>query len=35
MRKLSLVDINDSTEDDEIKNRTFSFMAGVGFPIGP
>ncbi|MEJ2151474.1 MAG: porin family protein [Gemmatimonadota bacterium] len=32
---VGLVDINDATEDDEIKNRAFSFMAGIGFPIGP
>lgn len=31
-----LVDINDTSGDeDEVKNRAFSFMAGVGFPIGP
>lgn len=33
---VGLVDINDTTDDTvEIKNRAFSFMAGVGFPIGP
>ena len=32
---VGLVDINDTTDDEEIKNRAFSFMAGVGFPIGP
>lgn len=32
---VGLVDINDTPDDTEIKNRAFSFMAGIGFPIGP
>ena len=32
---VGLVNIDDSTDPDDVKNRTFSFMAGIGFPIGP
>ncbi len=32
---VGLVDINDTSDPGEIKNRAFSFMAGIGFPIGP
>lgn len=32
---VGLVNLDDSTDPDDIKSRTFSFMAGVGFPIGP
>ncbi len=31
---VGLVDVDETTTDD-VKNRAFSFMAGVGFPIGP